>query len=171
MHLPPLLADLLREHRDRNPDARFVSTGAHGALWRWSNFRRRIWLPALAGNPKLGSAPLQEDMHFHDLHHIHQTRLIEDSAPRVLRLTRLGHRRKDVDDDYSHVTDAMVERMLIRLQTRWEQDGGWTWPETDAVPTKAARPLRYGDWSDHAASQNDQRPAGKIRWQGVDLHV
>jgi hypothetical protein len=45
----------------------------------------------------------------------------------VLRLERLGHKRKDVDDDYSHVTDVMITRMLEALQRRRETDGGWSW--------------------------------------------
>jgi len=39
----------------------------------------------------------------------------------------VGHKRKDVDDDYSYVTDQMIEDMLEALQDRWENDGGWTW--------------------------------------------
>lgn len=49
MHLPPFLTDELRAHRNGNPDTQFVFTG-NGALHRRSNFRRRIWLPALAGD-------------------------------------------------------------------------------------------------------------------------
>ena len=45
----------------------------------------------------------------------------------MLRLERLGHKRKDVDDGYSHVTEAMIGRMLAQLQLRWELDGGWSW--------------------------------------------
>ncbi len=48
-------------------------------------------------------------MHFHDLRHTHETWLIEDHVPRIMRLVRLGHKRKDVDDLYSHITDQMVE--------------------------------------------------------------
>jgi len=42
----------------------------------------------------------------------------------VLRLQRLGHKRKDIDDIYSHVTPVMRARMLTALQERWEQTGG-----------------------------------------------
>lgn len=66
-------------------------------------------------------------MHFHDLRHTHVTWLIEDRVPRILRLERMGHKRKDIDDDYSHVTDPMVERMLESLQRRWERHGDWAW--------------------------------------------
>jgi integrase len=138
VHLPPFLADELRAHRDRNPDAQFVFTGINGGLHRRSNFRRRVWLPALAGDEKKGWSPLNEEMHFHDLRHTHETWLIEDHVPRIMRLVRLGHKRKDVDDLYSHTTDQMIEETLQALQQRWEQDGGWTWQETPAVEPEAA---------------------------------
>jgi hypothetical protein len=51
------LADELRAHRDRNPDSRFVFTGVNGGLHRRSNFRRRVWLPALAGDEDKGQWP------------------------------------------------------------------------------------------------------------------
>ncbi|MEV6716203.1 tyrosine-type recombinase/integrase [Lentzea sp. NPDC051208] len=130
VHLPPFLVDELLAHRERNLDAQFVFPGARGALRRRSNFRQRVWLPALAGDEKLGWAPLNQEMHFHDLRHTHKTWLIEDDVPRVLRLNRLGHKRKDVDDGYSHVTDLMISRMLAALQSRWETDGGWTWNQS-----------------------------------------
>jgi integrase len=138
VHLPPFLVDLLAEHRERNPDARFVFTGADGGLHRRSNFRRRVWLPALAGDEERGWTPLNQEMHFHDLRHTHETWLIEDNVPRILRLVRLGHKRKDTDDFYSHVTDVMVEEMLAALQRRWEQDGGWTWDDSQGQGWAAA---------------------------------
>ncbi|WP_460675390.1 tyrosine-type recombinase/integrase [Lentzea nigeriaca] len=74
-----------------------------------------------------GEVPINQEMHFHDLRHTHETWLVEEKVPRVLRLERLGHERKDVDDDYSHVTDVMIARMLAALQHRWEIGGGWSW--------------------------------------------
>jgi integrase len=136
VHLPPFLVEELSAHRKRNPDSQFVFPGAWGALRRRSNFRQRVWLPALAGNESLGWAPLNQEMHFHDLRHTHETWLVEDKVPRVLRLERLGHKRKDVDDNYSHVTDVMIARMLAGLQRRWEEDGGWTW-ERETGPSAA----------------------------------
>jgi integrase len=129
VHLPPFLATLLTEHRERNPHARYVFTGANGGLHRRSNFRRRVWLPALAGNPELEWGPINPELHFHDLRHTHKTWLVEDGAPRVLRLERLGHKRKDVDDHYSHVTRPMIKDALAALQRRWEQFGGWSWTD------------------------------------------
>ncbi|WP_176959706.1 hypothetical protein [Lentzea jiangxiensis] len=45
----------------------------------------------------------------------------------MLRLERLGHKRTSTDDRHSHVTEAMISRMLEQLQRRWEVDGGWSW--------------------------------------------
>lgn len=129
VHLPPFLTDLLAQHRERNPDARFVFTGADGGLRRRSNFRQRVWLPALTGNEKLGWGPIQPGMHFHDLRHTHKTWLIEDRVDRVVQLQRLGHMSRDVADTYSHVTPTMTEAMLAALQTRWETYGTWSWAE------------------------------------------
>ena len=53
--------------------------------------------------------------------------MIEHRVPRVLRLVRLGHKRRDIDDVYSHVTPTMIHETLTVLQQRWAQDGGWTW--------------------------------------------
>ena len=99
-------------------------TGANGGLHRRANFRQRFWQPALNGDPDRGWAPVQRDMHFHDLRHTHETWLVEDQIPRVLRLQRLGHKRKDIDDFYSHVTPVMRQRMLGALQERWDRSGG-----------------------------------------------
>ncbi|HEY4452725.1 MAG TPA: hypothetical protein VGN81_00305 [Pseudonocardiaceae bacterium] len=100
VHLPPFLAD----------------------------FRRRFWLPALTGDEQKGWSPLNVGLHFHDLRHTHETWLVEDNVLRIMRLERLGHKRKDIDDLYSHVADPMIEATLAALQRRWEQDDGWSWP-------------------------------------------
>jgi len=126
VHLPPFLAALLSAHHDSDPTARFVFAGTLGGLYRRSNFRQRVWQPALAGDPERGWPPLNRELHFHDLRHTHETWLVEDDVPRVLRLQRLGHKRKDIDDFYSHVTDAMRDRMLDALQRRWERSGDRT---------------------------------------------
>lgn len=81
VHLPPFLADELRAHRDRNPDARLVFTGVNGGLHRRSNFRRRFWLLALARDKKKGWSPLNQELHFHDLRHTHETGRSRTTCP------------------------------------------------------------------------------------------
>jgi integrase len=171
VHLPPFLADELRAHRERNPDAQFVFTGINGGLHRRSNFRRRVWLPALAGDEKKGWSPLNEEMHFHDLRHTHETWLIEDHVPRIMRLVRLGHKRKDVDDLYSHITEQMIEDTVQALQQRWEQDGGWTWQEPPLWSQKRHDLFGLGDVVRRPCSQfapkNHRRPADEDHRQAV----
>lgn len=123
-HLPPFLTALLADHHGTHPDGPFVFTGPKGGLHRRAHFRQRFWQPALTGNRDRGWAPVQREMHFHDLRHTHETWLVEDQVPRVLRLQRLGHKRKDIDDIYSHVTPKMRDRMLAALQDRWDRSGG-----------------------------------------------
>ncbi|WP_084144039.1 site-specific integrase [Amycolatopsis taiwanensis] len=129
VYLPPFLTQLLTEHHDRNPHTRFVFTGPEEGMHRRSNFRRRVWLPALTGNTELGWGPIQPTMHFHDLRHTHKTWLIEDSVPRVVQLQRLGHKPQDTSDLYSHVTPQMIETLRAALQARWDTYGTWTWAD------------------------------------------
>ena len=144
VHLPRFLADLLADHRATHPDRPFVFTGVAGGLFRRANFRQRFWQPALTGNTDRGWAPIQRQMHFHDLRHTHETWLVEDGVPRVLRLARLGHKRKDIDDFYAHVTPVMRDKMLDALQQRWHHSGG----------QGVAQPLDLGpDGSEHFGTQ------------------
>jgi integrase len=121
IHLAPFHIHLLNQLRSQQATGRFVFTGADGGLHRRSNFRRRVWIPALAGNPHRGWQPVQPGMHFHDLRHTHKTWLIEDRVPEVVQHQRLGHRFGGVRGIYSHVTRPMIDDMLAALQTRWEQ--------------------------------------------------
>jgi integrase len=142
--LPPFLVDLLAEHlstlrtessstgstlppgtRPQTSDARssrpqfdgsdLVFAGARGAPLRRSNFARRIWQPALLAakvNPKL---------HVHDLRGSHKALLLADGVPEFAIDMRLGHARRGVRDQYSHVLPTVEKRMLESLQARWEQ--------------------------------------------------
>jgi integrase len=101
VQLPPLLVPLLRNHLDlyAQPAADgLVFTGPHGALLRRSNFRRRIWLPALAeaGLP---------DIHFHDLRHTGN--ILTATAGASLRglMARMGHASTRAALVYLHDTD------------------------------------------------------------------
>ncbi|WP_191296688.1 hypothetical protein [Lentzea cavernae] len=118
---------------------------------------------------KLGWRPLNPELHFHDLRHMHETWLIEDQVPRVVRLARLSHKRKDVDDNYSHVTDVMITRMLAGLQRRWEEDGDGRGSEE----TGRQRHERLGIANvfirpcSPFAPRNDKRPADGIHRQAA----
>ena len=58
------IAGELRGHWERHPDERFVFAGANGGWLRRSNFRRRVWLPALAGHEARGWARLNRGCFF-----------------------------------------------------------------------------------------------------------
>jgi integrase len=119
VHLPTFLLGMLAEHR-ADHDHRFVFTGSDGGLLRRSNFRRRVWLPAVAGDRPRGWAPIHPALHFHDLRHTHMTWLIEDGVPEVAQAKRLGHRLAGVRGIYSHVTPPMIDALRSGLQHRWE---------------------------------------------------
>src|SRR6266542_965002 len=72
IHLPPFLITLLREVLDSH-DHDTVFCGARGAFLRRSAMSRRVWGPAVNGNPHKAIAPIIDGMHFHDLRHTHKT--------------------------------------------------------------------------------------------------
>ena len=98
-------------------------TGSDGGRTGRSNFRRRVWLPALTGDDGTGRPPVEPGMHFHDLRHTHKTWMIEDRVPEVVQHQRLGHRFGGVMGTYSHVTRPMIDDLLAALQDRWDKVG------------------------------------------------
>jgi integrase len=118
VHLPPFLIHLLQKQLDSH-DHELMFCGARGAYLRRSSMSRRVWRPALDGDPHTGTAPIIAGMHFHDLRHTHKTWLIEDDIPEIAQAKRLGHRMPGVRGIYSHVTPAMQQRITEALQDRW----------------------------------------------------
>jgi integrase len=117
--LPPFLVNLLNQSLAGHHHP-MVFPGARGGFQRRSNFNRRAWTPAVAGDPDQGVPPILPGMHFHDLRHTHKTWLIEDGIPEIAQARRLGHRLGGVRGIYSHVTPAMRQRLTQALQQRWE---------------------------------------------------
>jgi integrase len=134
IRLPRFLTDLLATHLADHPHD-IVFAGARGCHQRRSNFNRRAWTPAVAGNPKRGIPPILPGMHFHDLRHTHKTWLIEDGIPEIAQARRLGHRLAGVRGIYSHVTEAMQQQLVDALQRRWDSLQG-------SGPTAPVRRLR-----------------------------
>lgn len=120
VHLPAFLVDLLREHHARQHHDH-VFTAPDGTLLRRSNFRRRVWRPAITGDTERGQQPILPEMTFHGLRHTHRTWLTEDHIHEVLKYQRMGWRLPGVRGIYDHVTLAMIDAMLTALQHRWEQ--------------------------------------------------
>ncbi|MEU3117157.1 tyrosine-type recombinase/integrase [Micromonospora chalcea] len=119
IRLPRFLTNLLATHLAEQPH-HTVFPGARGYHQRRSNFNRRAWTPALAGDPQLDIPPILPGMHFHDLRHTHKTWLIEDGIPEIAQARRLGHRLAGVRGIYSHVTEPMITNLVDALQRRWE---------------------------------------------------
>jgi integrase len=84
---PALIAPDLREHLDGLPDGAVLAfTSSTGLPLRNSNFRRRVWLPALEA---VGLAGL--GIHLHDLRHTGNQLVANEGAnPREL-MARMGH--------------------------------------------------------------------------------
>lgn len=120
VHLPPFLITLLHEVMDSH-DHDLVFVGARGAFLRRSSMSRRVFGPAVNGNPRTHTGPVIDGMHFHDLRHTHKTWLIEDGIPDIVQAKRLGHRLRGVPGIYSHVTAAMTQHLVATLQDRWDK--------------------------------------------------
>lgn len=105
VHLPPFLIALIREVLKKH-DHDMVFCGARGAFHRRSSMSRRVWGPAVNGDPRRHTDQVIAGMHFHDLRHTHKTWLIEDDIPEVAQAKRLGHRLAGVRGIYSHVTPS-----------------------------------------------------------------
>jgi integrase len=55
------------------------------------------------------------------LRHLHKTMLDEAGHPDVIVHERMGHQMPGIGGLYSHVTDAMRERLTADLQRRWTE--------------------------------------------------
>jgi integrase len=124
VHLPPFLVDLLAELRSLHPTARFVFTAAEGGWHRRANFRRRIWLPAVAGDTQRGWEPVAPGLHFHDLRHTHKTWLIEDNVPDVLQhpapRTPATRCSRDLLPRHPHDDHYHARRSATTMGAKWE---------------------------------------------------
>jgi integrase len=100
--LPPDLAEVLAEHLRRFPvDGGSVFTGEKGAVLRSTNFRRRVWLPAV-------KAAGLDGLRFHDLRHSHAALLISGGEHVDVIQSRLGHASAKITlDTYGHLLEGL----------------------------------------------------------------
>jgi len=119
--LPPFLVTKLRDHLSQT-DSAFVFTSPRGRpLWR-STFCRRVFRPAVNGDPSKGVYPVRPGLTFHGLRHSHKTWLIADGIPEIAQARRLGHHLANrLTEVYSHVAPEIEARLLRGLQQRWIQ--------------------------------------------------
>jgi len=108
IHLPADLVEVLRGSLAAIGEGH-VFTQRNGQFLRRSNFRRRIWLPAV-------DASVSRPMRFHDLRHTHAALLIANNEnPKIIQ-ERLGH--KDISTTlnvYGHLMPGLGKGAADRL--------------------------------------------------------
>jgi integrase len=119
--IPRIILPDTRDHLDTHvaseADALVFASPA-GALLRHSNFRRRVWLPALADTGLTG-------IHFHDLRHAGNHLIANEGANLRELMERMGHSTSraaliylhSTDDRQRALADAVASRALAELDT------------------------------------------------------
>lgn len=129
--VPGFLVDVLAQHLATFPDdSGLIFTAQGGGPIRRTNFRRRIWKPAV-------EASVGEPCTFHDLRHSHAAILIaQGEHPKVIQ-SRLGHASiKTTLDTYGHLFDGLDEAAAARLDEVWQTsdvDSWWTRTDSKVV--------------------------------------
>lgn len=116
--IPGFLVEELAQHLATYPDGSgLLFTAQAGGPIRRTNFRRRIWKPAVASS-------VGEPGTFHDLRHTHAALLIaQGEHPKVIQ-ARLGHASiKTTLDTYGHLFDGLDEAAADRLDGAWRASG------------------------------------------------
>jgi integrase len=95
-----------------NPDA-LVFVSSEGAPLHYSNWRRRVWLPAVeaAGFPGL---------HFHDLRHTAATALVGEGVDIKTAQTRLGHSEQVMLRIYAQATERADRNAAAKVGERFK---------------------------------------------------
>jgi integrase len=126
--VPAFVVDELAKHLAVHADGSgLLFSAPGGGPIRRTNFRRRIWLPAVR-------ASVGEPCTFHDLRHTHAALLIAlGEHPKVIQ-ERLGHASiKTTLDTYGHLFEGLDEAAADRL------DKVWNAADVDAVWTRSER--------------------------------
>jgi integrase len=106
-----LAAHLTGVERERES---LVFKGPQGGPLRHSNFRGRVWLPAVE------AASLPEDLRIHDLRHTCAALLVAQGAhPKAIQ-AHLGHSSIQVTLDlYGHIFPDEMDRLAERLDAAY----------------------------------------------------
>ena len=116
--LPPFLIE--RWASPATTRGTFVFTSLLGYRLRRSTFDRRVFRPAVDGDPRRGIYPVRPGLTFHGLRHSHKTWLIADHIPDIAQAKRLGHHLSDrLAEVYSHVAPEIETELLKSLERRW----------------------------------------------------
>lgn len=128
------LVTLVDYHLERWPHP-IVFCGIRGAYHRRSNFGTRVMRPACDGRPGKPASrghkeipawePLLPGLEMHGLRHGHETAMVEDGVPRILRQEQMGHQKppaqREIDERYQHVTPVMRQQRLTALAARFDK--------------------------------------------------
>lgn len=129
--LPRFLCDVLSKHLARVPAGEdgFVFQAPMGGPLRRSNFRRRVWVPAVRRS-------VGEPMRFHDLRHTHVAMLIaQGEHPKTIQ-ARLGHASVSTTlGTYGHLFEGLDEAAADRLDAAVA-------PSARPQPDRAVVPFR-----------------------------
>jgi integrase len=109
------------------PDA-LVFTSPTGTLLRHSNFRKRVWLPALAATGLTG-------VHFHDLRHAGNLLIAHAGANLRELMDRLGHSSSRAALIYLHSTSDRQRTLADAMGDRAREELG----EPNPCGTSVAR--------------------------------
>lgn len=114
VRVPAFLVDALAAHLAKySDDSGLIFSAPTGGPIRRSNFRRRIWLPAV-------ETSVGQPCTFHDLRHSHAAILIaQGEHPKVIQ-ERLGHASiKTTLDTYGHLFEGLDEAATDRLEATY----------------------------------------------------
>ncbi len=125
IHLPPYIIDAWAHLCDGSTHEPIFRAAGGGLLWR-TTFTARVWRPACDGDPDRGWDPICPGLQFKNLRSTHRTWMDEDEISEVVMAKRMGHKLRDVRDNYTTLTDRMVAPLITALQRRWELAGA-TW--------------------------------------------
>ncbi len=130
LDIPAFLVDLLAAHLKGAPESEFVFCTKDGSPIRRSNFRQRVWRPAVK---KSGIDP---GFRFHDLRHTCASLLIEQGAhPKEIQ-ARLGHSTITTTlDRYGHLMPGLGRQLaanLDEMRKKAVSDVDQMWTKDDA---------------------------------------
>jgi integrase len=129
--IPSLILPDLRDHLDSHvepePDA-LVFASPTGTLLRHSNFRKRVWLPALAATGLTG-------IHFHDLRHAGNLLIAHAGANLRELMERMGHSSSRAALIYLHSTSDRQRTLADAVADRAREELG----EANPCGTHVAR--------------------------------
>jgi integrase len=118
--LPRFLCDELAQHLTDYPPSHdgLVFQAADGGPIRRSNWRRRVWIPAVKEADMAG-------FRFHDLRHTHAALLIaQGEHPKVIQ-SRLGHASITTTlNTYGHLFEGLDKAAADRLHDSWLAPSG-----------------------------------------------